>query len=380
MRDLQKILLRTRELDAAHTPYVIATVVQVEGSAYRGPGTRMLVEAVDRSLGTISGGCLEADVREQAAQVLKDDQPRLLYYDSTSEDDILWGTGLGCNGSVRVFLERLPATSGPHVPDLLSACVFDEKSIALATIFATEGDTSARPGQHLLTKDDLCTAGDIADAELSEKVSAALGEEFTALDITRRSAGKTRHYQLSAAKASVLLETLLPPVQIFIFGAGYDAEPVARLAAELGWTVSVVDHRPSYARAERFPDAHNVILAAPGSWPQELVFDERTVALVMTHSYLQDQVVLKELLPKPLAYLGVLGPRQRTRRLLDELQAEGVALDTDRFFFSPVGLDIGAETAEEIALSILAEAQAVLAGRRGGPLRERQEPIHDRPQ
>lgn len=377
MKDLQTILRRAQVLDAAGASYVLATVVQTSGSVYRGPGTRMLIEADLQSLGTISGGCLEGDVRENARQVFADGQPRLLHYDATSEDDILWGTGLGCSGTVDVLLERLPQDSPFHYPTFLR-----EGCGVLGTVFSAEGDTCAALGQHAFARQGGHVCADIADAELRRAVLASAGELLATLDQTRRPVvlGCTRHYELAHGRASVLLEPLLPPIALHIFGAGYDAVPLARLAGELGWRVTVADHRPSYARAERFPWARQVFLAQPGHLPEDLQFDNRSCAVVMSHNYLQDQALLRNLLAAPLAYLGVLGPHQRTQRLLADLRKEGIAPSDEQtaHLFSPVGLDIGAETAEEIALSILGEIQAALTGRRGGSLRDHPGPIHDR--
>lgn len=382
MKDLQTILGRARALDEAGASYVLATVVQTSGSVYRGPGTRMLIEADLQSLGTISGGCLEGDVRENARAVFADGQPRLLHYDATSEDDILWGTGLGCSGTVDVLLERLP--SGPlHYPTFLHGCALENRHGVLVTVFAAEGETKAAPGQHLILDERKNALDDIADSELCAIAHNAAGEMLATLDDTRLPVvpGCTRHCALTHGKAALLLEPLLPPIALYLFGAGYDAAPLARLASELGWRVTVADHRPAYARAEHFPWARQVLLAQPGRLPETLPFDNRSCAVVMSHNYLQDQVLLRDLLDAPLAYLGVLGPHQRTQRLLADLRKEGIASSDEQAarLFGPVGLDIGAETAEEIALSILGEIQAVLTGRKGGSLRNHPGPIHDRP-
>lgn len=382
MKDLQTILSRAQALDEAGASYILATVVQTSGSVYRGPGTRMLIEADLQSLGTISGGCLEGDVRENARAVFADGQPRLLHYDATSEDDILWGTGLGCSGTVDVLLERLP--SGPlHYPTFLHGCALENRHGVLVTVFATEGETTAAPGQHLILDERKNALDDIADSELRAIARNAAGEMLATLDDTRLPVvlGCTRHCALTHGKAALLLEPLLPPIALYLFGAGYDAVPLARLAGELGWRVTVADHRPAYARAERFPWARQVLLAQPGHLPEELPFDNRSCAVVMSHNYLQDQALLRDLLDAPLAYLGVLGPHQRTQRLLADLQKEGIAPSDEQVarLFGPVGLDIGAETAEEIALSILGEIQAVLTGRKGGSLRNHPGPIHYRP-
>ena len=382
MKDLQTILGRARELDEAGESYVLATVVQTSGSVYRGPGTRMLIEADLQSLGTISGGCLEGDVRENAQAVFADGQPRLLHYDATSEDDILWGTGLGCSGTVDVLLERLP--DGPlHYPTFLHGCALENRHGVLVTVFATEGETKAAPGQHLILDERENALDDIADSELRAIALNAAREILATLGDTRLPVvpGCTRHCELTRGKAALLLEPLLPPIALYLFGAGYDAVPLARLAGELGWRVTVADHRPAYARTERFPWARQVLLALPGRLPEALAFDNRSCAVVMSHNYLQDQALLRDLLDAPLAYLGVLGPHQRTQRLLADLRKEGTAPSAEQTarLFSPVGLDIGAETAEEIALSILGEIQAALTGRKGGSLRDHPGPIHDRP-
>ena len=382
MKDLQTILGRARVLDEAGVPYVLATVVQTSGSVYRGPGTRMLIEADLQSLGTISGGCLEGDVRENAQAVLADGQPRLLHYDATAEDDILWGTGLGCSGTVDVLLERLP--DGPlHYPTFLHGCALENRHGVLVTVFATEGETNAAPGQHLILDERENARADIADLELREIALNAAAGILATLDDTRLpiARGYTRHCELTHGKAALLIEPLLPPIALYVFGAGYDAVPLARLADELGWRVTVADHRPAYARAERFPWARQVLLAQPGHLPDDLQFDNRSCAVIMSHNYLQDQALLRDLLDAPLTYLGVLGPHQRTQRLLADLKKEGIAPSDEQAarLFSPVGLDIGAETAEEIALSILSEIQAALTGRQGGSLRNHPGPNHDRP-
>lgn len=384
MKDLQTIVRRIKELDAEGVPYILATVVQTSGSVYRGPGARMLIEQNLRSIGTINGGCLDGDVRENAAEVFTDGQPRLLHYDATSEDDILWGTGLGCSGTVDVLLERLPGDSQFHYPRLLYDCALGDRRGMLATIFRAEGVSNASPGQHLVLDSQGNASDDIGDSHLRHCVLDAARKCLATLADTCLPVvpGLTRHYELTQGRASVLLEPILPPISLHIFGAGYDAVPLAQLAVELGWRVNVCDHRAPYADAARFPAAHQVLLAQPGHLPDGLDFDARSVAVVMSHNYIQDEAVLAGLLDTPLAYLGVLGPHARTQRLLADLARAGIAPgDSQRArFCGPVGLDIGAETTEAIALSILSEIQAVLTGRQGGMLRDHIGPIHDRPQ
>ncbi len=374
MKDLQRILKRIRQLQ--EKPYVLATVVQVEGSAYRGLGTRLLVESLQQSLGSISGGCLEGDLRQQAAQLLQEQgQTRLLRYDYSAQDDFIWGTGMGCSGIIQVLLERMSV--GAHLPDLLYHCAFAGQRAALATVFASEGEVAVQLGQHLAFDGADFVLDQIADASLRAEMGRDVERLFSVPIRVGQPQAETRHYALPKGRVSVLLETLEPPVELVIFGAGYDAEPVVHMAAALGWRVTLVDHRVPYARPERFPEAEKVLLAPSGQWPGNLTLAAGTVALVMSHNYLQDQAMLRHLLPQPLAYLGVLGPRARGCRLLDELRAEGFSPRDPQRCFAPVGLDIGAETPEAIALAIVAEIQQVLSERPGGNLRDGTGPIHE---
>jgi xanthine/CO dehydrogenase XdhC/CoxF family maturation factor len=186
-------------------------------------------------------------------------------------------------------------------------------------------------------------------------------------------------YPLPLGKAEVFIEVIQPPVPLMIFGAGHDAVPLVRLAQELGWYVTVVDSRQADATRERFPSADEVILSRPESIGDRIGLDNRTVAVVMTHNYLHDLEILKTLLLSPVRYLGILGPKSRTGKLLQDLQEQGITPTENQLqhLYSPVGLDIGADTPEEIALSIVAEIQGVLANHSGGSLRNKLGPIHD---
>lgn len=191
---------------------------------------------------------------------------------------------------------------------------------------------------------------------------------------------KAKEYELLSGKAEVLIEAIQPPVMLVIFGAGNDAIPVVCFAKELGWHVTVVDSRPAYATLERFPLADVIALSRPETAYEYVHLNARTAVVVMTHNYLHDLTLLKTLMPFPLRYLGILGPKSRTKRLLQKLMDEGVSIAEKNLnhLYSPIGLDIGTDTPEEIALSIVAEIKAVLADRSGGSLRERKGPIHSR--
>ena len=296
MHELDRIRLALADAAGRGEGAVLATVVGVDGSTYRGTGARMVVCADGSTTGAVSGGCLEADIVARAAEVLAAGRPELAHYDTRSDDGVL-GLGMGCQGVIDVHLEPL--------------------------------------------------AGDALSAEIG------------------------RLAELRVRNATRLL----------VCGAGADAIPVVRLAAMTGWLVTVVDHRPSFATAERFPDAERVLRLdasqEDGMLASVVRLDEFAAAVVMGHAATHDRARLHELLGvQGLRYLGVLGPRRRTMELLEG--ASGVAPgELPPHVFAPVGLDIGAETPEEIALAIVSECAAVLAGRAPRSLRDRGGPIHE---
>ncbi len=375
MKELRDILDAVVEVRRQGERAALATVVKVRGSTYRRPGARMLLRPDGTMVGSISGGCLEGDILEKARPVLAGGTPRLATYDMTSDDDIVWGLGLGCNGVVYVLIEPLPA-GGPADPmAFLDECLSHERVGVMATVFRVEGHLGAHVGDRWMVRGDGQLWGStLQDPALSE----ALRPDVDEARQTGRS--RVRTYTLPDGEAEVFIEVVQPPVPLVVFGAGHDAIPVVRFAKALGWRVTVVDSRPAYATRDRFPEADEVVLAHPEDVPGSVRLDERTFAVVMTHNYLQDLKLLEVLLPSPVRYLGVLGPRSRTDKLLGDLRAKGRAPSEAQLgrLYSPVGVDIGAETPEEIALSILAEIQAVLAGRSAGLLRDRKGPIHER--
>ena len=372
MKDIQHILERIAHLEAVRSPYALATVVDVAGSTYRGLGARMLVESPEQSEGTIGGGCLESDVREQAAAAIEDGQPRLIQYDATLEDDIVLGTGLGCRGVTRVLIEPISTGHRPLAVDSLRASALESTHVVLATVFESEGIPGLMPGQRLAMGHEKPMHCDIADELMRTWVADEARVFWATREEKRHLTARTLRYDRGRGWASVLIETLRPPLHVWIFGAGYDARPIVSLASSMGWRASVVDHRPSFALPERFPDAHQVVLVSPHQWPDDLAIEPNSAAIVMTHSFLHDQFVLRHILPIGLDYIGILGPYQRTQRLLGDLDERPVSAP-----FAPVGLDLGAETPEEIALSIVAEIQATRSGRGGGHLSFRSGPIHN---
>jgi xanthine/CO dehydrogenase XdhC/CoxF family maturation factor len=372
MRELQGIVEAAEEAERGGKTAILATVVQVEGSAYRRPGAHMLITEDGWRAGSISGGCLESDLLERARALTEAGQPALVTYNTTDAGDVLLGVGLGCRGVIRVLVERLAPGRTPDPMAFLRSCLRDRRTGILATVFRLEGPVSTRVGARLLLHHDGRVSGDIQDAELT-----ALVEE----DARKALAGErsmSGAYSLQSGAAEVFLEAIRPPIPLVVFGAGHDAVPIVRLAKELGWHVTVVDGRSAYATSARFPSADSVVLSLPETMRDRVPLDKEAAALVMTHNYLQDRKLLEALLPSPVRYIGVLGPKSRTDEILSDLRSEGVAWTEEQLarLYAPVGLDIGTEGPEGIALAILAEIQAVRSNRFGGCLRQRTGPIH----
>lgn len=333
MAELKKILDLWKRATAADEEVCLATVVGVEGSAYRRPGARMLLTASGLRAGTISGGCLEAEVVKKGWW-LTADGPSIQRYSSFFDDDGDLPYGLGCGGTVLVLLER--GQAAVQVLEAVRRSV-EERTPSVA-IASAKGDA---PGTVLI----LNHGGEVIFDRGSDEWLAAMGRE--ALE-----AGQSR------SAAGCFLEYIAPPPAVFLFGAGDDAQPLVELGAMLGWQMKVADGRSNLARRERFPGADRVEVLG------ETVAVE-DAAVIMTHSYEQDRKLLAMLLPQEIRYLGILGPRRRTERLAGEV-GPGLGLTAEEVMsrlHTPVGLDLGGHSPAAIALSIAAELQSIFAGR-----------------
>ncbi len=350
----------------------LATVIHVEGSSYRRPGARMLVEDNGRMTGAISGGCLEGDAYRKAMLVMVQKQNKLVTYNSMdSEGDISFGVQLGCNGIVHILFEPIDPNQPNNPIALLEASCSERKEAVLVTLFSLKNFYGHQPGTCLFTNGEI-TVSNIDDASLAALVSGDAGKALTQKSSIQQVYDS---YELTA-----FYELQLPPVSLVIAGAGNDALPLTEMAAMLGWQVTIVDGRVTHANQQRFPKAYRIIVLKPEEAIRRLEIDERTVFVLMTHNYHYDLAMMRFLLQQPCRYIGSLGPKKRLERILNELKEQGVIITDEHKekMHGPTGLDIGAETPEEIALSILAEINAVLAMHPGNFLRDRQESIHAR--
>jgi xanthine dehydrogenase accessory factor len=368
MRELRDILAGLRQARARGEEAALATVVGVRGSTYRREGARLLITASGLTVGSVSGGCLEGDIQVVAEEVLRDARPRLLHYDLTADDDAVWGLGLGCNGVIDVLLEKVGAQQ-PEPEAYLARAVEEEVPLAVVSVVGPEG--SELLGRRLLV-------------ESSGEVTGTLGagsRDAAAVELGRAALASERPARAVVEGMELFAEPILPPARLVVCGAGHDAIPLVRFASELGFRPVVVDRREKFLTRERFPEAHGFVHTEFPHAAQAVQPDSRTCVVVMTHNYLHDRDLLRSFLTHERfpAYLGVLGPRQRTQKILQELQESGVVLSPEQRsrLFAPVGLDVGAEGPEQIAVAILAEVLAARSGRSGGFLRDRPTRIHE---
>jgi xanthine/CO dehydrogenase XdhC/CoxF family maturation factor len=372
MKELKEIVSAAESARAKGEAFALATLVKVQGSSYRRVGAKMLLTQSGKKVGTISGGCLESDVQKKAQFAMQTGNSSLVIYDSLGEDESPFNFGLGCGGTLALLIEPsyLPVLHErlSYYADFLKA----PQPLAVATIYAAEGYLKNQIGRSLWLSNAKQAKSNICDKELLNLLKA---DAYQALG-QRRS--QVRQYKTQSATAEALIEVLLPPIHLVIFGAGYDAVPLVEFAKALGWLVTVVARRPSHFLHERFQVADRLLFATAKEVAEKLCMSERTAAVVMTHNFEHDMEILAQLLPLCLPYLGVLGPKARTEKLLSKLKKQ-LALSDNllKTLYAPVGLDIGAELPEEIALSIVAEIKAVMQQRQGSFLRERRAPIHD---
>ena len=357
-KETAEILSRLAELKAAGRRAALATVVHIVGSAYRRPGAKFLIAETGDTLGSVSGGCLEADVREVAMGVLETGKPSLRHYSTGADEDIVWGLGLGCNGLVDVFIET--ATEGPlaELADSVRRIVTGDSPFVIATVVDGEG-----LGAMAVIGPEGILRGSLGSADLDRSAAAQARGLMAGGRSTVQAIGERR----------VFFEVLPPPSHLIVCGAGDDARPLVAYAADAGFRVTVVDHRPALLEAAWFPQASQRLLGRPEDPGIVLPPPERSLAVVKTHSLAHDREWARRLLTAGLPYVGMLGPHARTETILREIGA--APADTGRVF-GPVGLDLGADGPRQVALSIVAELLAFTAGREPRHLCERKEAIH----
>lgn len=363
MKEIKDIVHAFDEATRLHQKTALATVVQVSGSSYRRPGARMLVTEDGQLTGAISGGCLEGDALRKAVLAITQGKNKLVIYDTTDEDDAKLGVQLGCNGIVSILFEPIDTDRINHPIQLLRSVIAERKPAVLVTGYSINQNT------HLGTT-AMAYLPAVVSPQIQSAAAAVLAEQQSVhIDLP-----------IEANQQHFFVEYCRPSIALVLVGAGNDALPLVTIAHSLGWEITVVDGRASHATAQRFPLADHIIVAKPIEAATRFQTDERTALVLMTHNYNYDLEMLQQLPATNINYIGMLGPATKRNRMLDELALQGIVFP-DSFLekiYGPTGIDLGAETAAEIALSIMAEIMSVLQDTIPAHLREKQQAIHHR--
>lgn len=371
MKEIKAIINAYDQLDKASARAALATVVRVEGSSYRRTGARMLVTDDGVWIGGISGGCLEGDALKRARRAIAKSEPSLVTYDTTDGDAYQIGVGLGCNGIIDVLFTPLDFRDKNNPVEVLKFCVAaNRQTHILVTVTGLDGEwANVKSGDVILYKgpESLGIFGGQAGTQLQEQIAAYIESSRSGPWQTELTGGK---------KLSVFIELILPDIHLVLMGHQYDIYPLARLVKEVGWRVTMVSN-PLKINAKL-----SATVDAIFGYDQlnDIRTDQFTAIVLMSHDYNTDKRNLPAALATSAFYIGMLGPRIRSEKIFKELNDEGKPISGESMdrIYAPAGLDIGAISPEEIALSIIAEIKAVFAKRDGGFLKLRHVPIHER--
>ena len=371
MKEIKDIIRSFDEAQQQGKQTALATVVHLDGSSYRRPGARMLITDEGQLTGAISGGCLEGDALRKALLVMSQQRSMLVTYDTMDEDDAKFGIGLGCNGIIQVLIEPINPGEPDNPIQLLRIVAEKREKAVVVTLFSLENKKDTQPGTRLLLKENY-------QQERNTPLKEILVKD--GMKTLREGRSVFRTYQTESQSLTAFIELVEPAVSLIAIGAGNDVVPLIAMAEILGWETTVIDGRPAYAKKERFVPSCQVLVSKPENVISQIEIDNRTVFVLMTHNYNYDMAMLQQLLIKNVIYVGMLGPKKKLDRILGELRDQGASFTEEQLasVHSPVGLDIGAETSEEIALSILSEIKAVLSGKQGLSLHSNTGSIHSR--
>lgn len=345
---------------------VLATIIDVEGSAYRRPGAKMVIPEDGAGVGHITAGCLEDEVQAVASEVLASGEPRVETYDLRPEaEDDVWGLGVGCNGVIDILLEPIDE------PYRAVVDAFDEdQNTGVVTVVESDDEDAVGARAYYDAADGALSPGEGFPTALADRVRDA------AADLAAQ--GRANSFDLDGT--TVFIDGIAAPSDLVVLGTGHDVGPVTELATQAGFRVTVLGFRGTSANEDRFPAADDVRSTSPARLREAVDFDADTHAVVATHNYVDDRIAVDELLQTEVPYVGLMGPDERFEEMLADFAAEGREFTDDELdrLYTPVGLDLGGGTPHQIALSIVSEALAVSNGREPGHLRDREGAIHDR--
>ena len=336
---------------------ILATIIAKEGSSYRQVGAKSIILEDGTIHGVLSGGCIEEDLTEHGKDVFLTKKPKQIFYDLRNDEDTPWGMGVGCNGAITIWLGLIdPVGNRVEAVKILEA--LNKQYDGIDSFYV--GTVLSSYNEEILPLNTFLTLENVH----SEK--KGILENF--------------HYFTNGklVNTTIFIEKIKPIPNVVIFGAGQDAQTVVEQIKQLHWRVTVVDHRPGYLVEANFPNADQLYLVKHGEFPNSILFNCNTYVVLMTHHFENDLNYLKGLMKENIPYIGLLGPRKRYMQLKERLEKEGVTIleEVDNNIYTPIGLDIGSETPEEIALSIAAEIMSHRNMASSSSLRYKESPIH----
>ena len=374
MKEIREIINAYNKARKNEKRLALATLVHLNGSSYRRPGARMIVDEEGQLTGAISGGCLEGDALRKAVFCIHTQIPKLVVYDTSDEEDATIGIQLGCSGIIQVLFEPINENDPLNPIELLKKAIHKRQNTVLVTLYAPQIKKGDTVGTSMLLED----SGEFHNNSTFQLVPETLMQDIKETLTIKKSSFKS--YNLNDHTFNAFISFISPPISLIIVGAGNDAIPLQSIAETLGWEVTIVDGRHTYAKIERFSSACQIIVSKPEKVLQQIPIDEKTVFVLMTHNYNYDYSILKALLDKNVTYIGALGPKKKLDNMITDLKAENIFLNERQknILYGPVGLELGAETPAEIALSITAEIMSVMHNKKGGSLRNLLTEIHPR--
>lgn len=372
MNELQEIIKAYDHAKVSKQACVLATVVHLEGSSYRRPGARMLVLEDGTMIGAISGGCLEGDALKKAFLTFTEKKTKLVTYDTRDEEDAQVGVQLGCEGIIHVLFEYIHPNISHNPIELFRVTIADRRQAVVVTLFNLSDKKNNQPGTCVLQTSDGIFISSINKEDECKLLQQGIQDTF------QKGHAQFKQYTPEDSLANAFYDLIHPPVSLVIVGAGNDAIPLMQMATLLGWEVKVVDGRQTHAKPDRFSSACQILVSKPETVLAQMIVDLKTCFVLMTHNYQYDLQMLKALLQTQVPYIGVLGPKKKLNKMLGDFQQQGIVVTEEMLtrIYGPTGLDIGAETPQEIASSIIAEIQAAMNHKNGAMLKWKETEIH----
>jgi len=367
MKEIKSILQLYNSFKNSGEKCAIAQVVRVEESSYRREGARMLVFESGVFEGGISGGCLEGDALQRSQIAILKQQPSIVTYDTSKENEI--GVGLGCNGVIDVLIS--PISENSPTFEMLQKCVSDRGFHIIATVTALDGNLNEIPlGKSFYYDKNSSTLEDCNHDGLKNFLDGKIQ------DVLEKKKSRTYHFEEEGVKANIFIELIPPQFHLAVYGDNYDVYPIIEMAKLMDWDVSLIGNVQKLKK-EKLQSVKNIY---PKDFEERPVIDDRTAIILMAHDYKTDYLNLKKLIKSDAPYIASLGPRKRFDKMMNEFKVNGNIFSEEehRRIYAPCGLEIGANTPEEIAMSLFSEILSVFAGKEGGMLRGKAGPIHER--